>query len=82
MVTKKVDLDALDEQLAPAYARRSMTHSVPKYQLPEHEMDPDAAYHLIHDELMLDGNARLNMATFVTTWMEPQAEKLMAEATR
>ena len=34
---------------------------------------------MIHDELMLDGNARLNVATFVTTWMEPQAEKLMAE---
>jgi glutamate decarboxylase len=28
---------------------------------------------------MLDGNARLNVATFVTTWMEPQAERLMAE---
>ena len=28
---------------------------------------------------MLDGNAKLNLATFVTTWMEPQAEKLMAE---
>ena len=27
---------------------------------------------------MLDGNARLNLATFVTTWMEPEAEKLMA----
>ena len=28
---------------------------------------------------MLDGNARMNLATFVSTWMEPQAEKLMAE---
>ncbi len=28
---------------------------------------------------MLDGNARLNLATFVSTWMEPQAERLMAE---
>ena len=28
---------------------------------------------------MLDGNARMNLATFVTTWMEPQADKLMAE---
>ena len=28
---------------------------------------------------MLDGNARLNVATFVSTWMEPQAERLMAE---
>src|SRR5207248_5006736 len=34
---------------------------------------------IIHDELMLDGNARLNVATFVTTWMEPQAQKLMTE---
>jgi glutamate decarboxylase len=42
-------------------------------------MDPDAAYRFIHDELMLDGSSRLNLATFVTTWMDPQAERLMAE---
>jgi glutamate decarboxylase len=42
-------------------------------------MAAEMAYEIIHDELMLDGNARLNLATFVTTWMEPQAEKLMAE---
>ena len=34
---------------------------------------------MIRDELMLDGNARLNLATFVTTWMEPEARQLMAE---
>ncbi|BFO14081.1 glutamate decarboxylase [Streptomyces sp. KM77-8] len=33
----------------------------------------------MHDELMLDGNARLNLATFVTTWMEPEAGVLMGE---
>lgn len=42
-------------------------------------MDPDVTYRFIHDELMLDGSSRLNLATFVTTWMEPEAEKLMAE---
>ena len=42
-------------------------------------MAPDLAYQIVHDELMLDGNARLNVATFVSTWMDPQAEKLMAE---
>ncbi|KXX72055.1 glutamate decarboxylase [Flammeovirga sp. SJP92] len=52
---------------------------VPKYSLPEEQMEPAQAYNIIHNELMLDGNARLNMATFVTTWMEPEAEKLMAE---
>jgi len=40
----------------------------------------DVAYQLIHDELLLDGSARMNLATFVTTWMEPQARTLMSEA--
>jgi glutamate decarboxylase len=39
----------------------------------------DTAFQIVHDELMLDGNARLNLATFVTTWMEPQARVLMNE---
>ena len=42
-------------------------------------MDPSTAYQIVHDHLMLDGNARLNLATFVTTWMEPEADRLMAE---
>ncbi|MEV4642213.1 glutamate decarboxylase [Actinoplanes sp. NPDC049548] len=52
---------------------------IPRYELPPDELPPDVAYQIIHDELMLDGNARLNAATFVTTWMEPQADRLMAE---
>jgi len=51
---------------------------VPRDRLPRQGLPPDAAYQLIHDELMVDGNARLNLATFVTTWMEPQAERLIA----
>ncbi|MGH2407344.1 MAG: glutamate decarboxylase, partial [Candidatus Limnocylindrales bacterium] len=50
-----------------------------RHELPESEMDPEVAYQIVHDELMLDGNARLNLATFVGTWMEPQAQRLMAE---
>ena len=52
---------------------------VPRNHLGADAIPADAAYQLVHDELMLDGNARMNLATFVTTWMEPQAEKLMAE---
>jgi glutamate decarboxylase len=52
---------------------------IPRHELPAGGIPPDVAYQIIHDELMLDGNARMNLATFVTTWMEPQAEKLMAE---
>jgi glutamate decarboxylase len=54
-------------------------NQIPRQQLPQGELPPDVAYQIIHDDLMLDGNARLNVATFVTTWMEPQAEKLLAE---
>jgi glutamate decarboxylase len=52
---------------------------VPRNELPPDGIDPDLAYQIIHDELLLDGNARLNLATFVGTWMEPQAQKLYAE---
>ncbi|MFC8230429.1 glutamate decarboxylase [Streptomyces sp. NPDC057287] len=47
--------------------------------LPDGPLPPSTAYRLVHDELMLDGNSRLNLATFVTTWMEPQAGVLMGE---
>ena len=50
-----------------------------KKGIPAAGMDPDVAYQRIHDDLMLDGNARLNLATFVGTWMEPQARRLMEE---
>jgi glutamate decarboxylase len=52
---------------------------VPRHQLPAESMAADTALQMIRDELILDGNARLNLATFVTTWMEPQAEELMAD---
>ncbi|GAA3208769.1 glutamate decarboxylase [Dactylosporangium siamense] len=51
----------------------------PRVALGEDPVPAETAWQLVHDELMLDGNARLNLATFVTTWMEPQAARLMAE---
>ena len=68
---------AADLAIAPHFSLE--TTELPRHRLPEGEMAPDVAYQIVHDELMLDGNARLNVATFVSTWMEPQAEKLMAE---
>ncbi|MFJ6729672.1 glutamate decarboxylase [Streptomyces sp. NPDC091281] len=56
-----------------------MAEAPPKHRLPDGPTPPSTAYQLVHDELMLDGNSRLNLATFVTTWMEPQAGVLMAE---
>ena len=72
------DVD-LEELLVTTYGSRDFDHPVPKHKLPDKEMPADHAYSLVHDMLMLDGNARLNLATFVTTWMEPEARKLMTE---
>ncbi|MCA1221264.1 glutamate decarboxylase [Streptomyces sp. 8L] len=57
----------------------AMNSAPPAHRLPDGPMPPATAYQLVHDELMLDGNSRLNLATFVTTWMEPQADILMSE---
>src|SRR3954447_8144240 len=51
----------------------------PRHKLADDPVPPDVAYQLIRDELLLDGSARLNLATFVTTWMEPQALTLMSD---
>src|SRR5690242_17685940 len=68
-----------EEELAvqPLFGLEGTT--IPRDAIPDGELAPDVAYQIIHDELMLDGNARLNVATFVTTWMEPQAQQLMTE---
>ncbi|MEE6165057.1 MULTISPECIES: glutamate decarboxylase [unclassified Mycolicibacterium] len=66
-------------QVAPAYTGRLAMAPVPALRLPDDAMEPAAAYRFIHDELMLDGSSRLNLATFVTTWMDDEAGKLMAD---
>jgi glutamate decarboxylase len=68
-----------EEVHAPTYSGRSFTHAVPKYRLPAQGMDAEAAYRLVHDELNLDGNPALNLASFVTSWMEPQADQIAVE---
>jgi len=67
-----------DISVAPLFSNEP--RNLPRNEMSAGGMAPDEAYQLIHDELMLDGNARLNLATFVSTWMEPQAERLMSES--
>lgn len=50
------------------------------YEIPPGEHDAGLAYETVHNLSMLDGNARLNLATFVSTWMEDEARKIYAEA--
>jgi len=65
--------------LAPTYTRAGERAVAPRYTIPDVEMDPTTAYQIVHDETMLDGNARLNLATFVATWMGDEADRLFAE---
>ncbi|HET8877814.1 MAG TPA: pyridoxal-dependent decarboxylase, partial [Arthrobacter sp.] len=68
-----------DVELNPLFSRPGEATTFPKFRLPDGESLPATAYQVVHDEAMLDGNARLNLATFVGTWMEPEAAKLYAE---
>jgi glutamate decarboxylase len=65
--------------VSPLYARPRAVVGMPSQAIPEEGMDPRVAYNLIHDELMLDGNSRQNLATFVTTYMDDEARLLFAE---
>ena len=74
------DKDSIRDQLDDLlYASADLAVSVPKYRLPERETPHRHAYSLVHDELMLDGNSRQNLATFCQTWEEPEMHQLMDE---
>ena len=63
----------------PLFARKGES-VVPRFHMSDEGMLPETAYQIVHDEITLDGNARLNLATFVSTWMEPTAEQLYAKS--
>ena len=71
-------IDQLDE-LAGRYGNRFLLEPAPDNRLPEHGMRAVDAMRLIGEELVLDGIPMRNLATFVTTWMEPEAQRIIAE---
>ncbi|XP_052154299.1 glutamate decarboxylase 4-like [Oryza glaberrima] len=68
------------EAAAAVFASRYVQDPVPRYELGERSISKDAAYQIVHDELLLDSSPRLNLASFVTTWMEPECDRLILEA--
>ena len=66
-------------QLDPLLSIPYSPGRLPRSRIPEGTTPPEIAARLVRGDLILDGNARLNLATFVTTWMEPEASALMAE---
>lgn len=83
MLHKKEKITKIDESKkshSSTYSTRYFSKPIPQFEMPEEEMPANAAYQLIHDELDMDGNPSLNLASFCTTWMEPEADKLIAES--
>ncbi|MGO9985859.1 MAG: glutamate decarboxylase [Rhodomicrobium sp.] len=72
--------DSGDPRIEDVYDTGSSDRCLPKYRMPEHSSSPQSIYNLVHDELLLDGNSRQNLATFCTTWSEPEARRLMGES--
>ena len=66
-----------DELLDSVFAGADLSKCLPSQRFPEREMRPTDAFQAISDELMLDGNARQNLATFCQTWEEPEIHLLM-----
>lgn len=62
------------------YATRYMSEPIPKNALPEKGVPSNVAYQLIKDLRSLDIRPNLNLASFVTTWMEPEVRELMMDS--
>jgi glutamate decarboxylase len=69
-----------DNYLDDTFATPPMLARAPRTAFPEIEQEPREVYQLVRDELMLDGVARMNLATFCTTWVEPEVRQLMADS--
>jgi glutamate decarboxylase len=67
------------QNLSLGHAQRYITEQLPKFQLPEKSLSAAACYQLICDELSLQCNPALNMGTYLTSWMEPEADRLIRE---
>ena len=69
----------IDPALVARYGNRFLVDEVPSMDLPEEGMPAPEAMRLIAEDLTLEGNPQRNLATFVTTWMEPEAQRIIAE---
>ncbi len=72
-------VDSNSVGLNPMFARPGESTELARFSIPDAGSLPETAYQIVHDEVALDGNARLNLATFVGTWMDSYAEKLFVK---
>jgi glutamate decarboxylase len=70
----------INGEIGGIYSAHVSQHPLPTLRIPDASTAPAVAYNLIHDELLLDGNSQQNLATFCTTWVEPEVQQLMTDA--
>lgn len=68
-----------ESYLEPVFGSSAEDRDIPKYTLGKEPLEPRIAYRLVKDELLDEGSARQNLATFCQTYMEDEATKLMSE---
>src|SRR4051812_12319174 len=61
------------------YGNAFLLDDAPDGRLPATGMPAPDALRLLGEELVMDGIPARNLATFVTTWMEPEAQRIIAE---
>lgn len=69
----------LAHDITPYSSRYNSKTALTKHKIPKDGAPADAVYQMLKDELDLDGRPNLNLASFVGTYMERQAEQLMIE---
>ena len=73
-------MNALSQSAAEAlFGNRFLTERAPSTTFPQAGMPPTDAMRLVGEDLNLEGDPQRNLATFVTTWMEPEAQRIIAE---
>jgi len=63
----------------PYSTRYNAQTEISKYKIPHDGAPAEAVHQMLKDELDLDGRPNLNLASFVGTYMEKEAEQLMIE---
>ena len=75
-----MDIEKDVNDLAKRLGGRWLIEGAPDDKIPDHGMPPIAAMRLIEEEMVLDGIPERNLATFVTTFMEPEAQEIIAKS--
>src|SRR5881296_2326397 len=76
----QITAECRSDDLESRFGNRFVCEDVPDRRFPAAGMPAEDAMRLIGEELVLDGDPQRNLATFVTTWMEPEAQRVIAES--